>query len=280
MRVHFADIEGVRTRYYEAGEGATVLLIHGGGAAADTWVRNIDVLASRYRVLAPDLLGHGFTDWVDLAGKVPQAEQVRHLEAFIDHHRLDDVAVVGSSFGGLLAALLYLKQPERVRALGLIGSSSVFHPPDELGPAAGGAYDNQIRALEAPSLELLRARNAGSNYNKQDHFEEILLTQLTYLALPDRKRAYEQLHFGLIASAGSTEYRVVHRLEDLAGPTLVITGREDPRAKWRIVEEGTHRIPDAELHIIERCGHKPFSEQSEIFNRLLLDFLGRRFALC
>lgn len=278
MRVRFADVEGVRTRYYEAGSGKPILLVHGGGAAADTWVRNIEALSARYRVLAPDLVGHGFTDAVDLAGKAPQAEQVRHLLAFLDHLGIEEVAVIGSSFGGLISALLYLARPGLVRALGLIGSSSVFHSADDLGPAAGDAYANQIRSLENPSLEALRARNTGSNYDKTDYFDEILLVQLTYMGLPDRKKAYEQLHFGLLEFAASEEYRVFHRLEDLKVPTLVITGREDPRAKWQKVSEGAQRIPQAEFHIIEKCGHKPFSEQTEIFNRLALDFLDRQYA--
>ena len=277
MRIRFCDVDGVRMRYYEAGEGRPVLLVHGGGAAADTWVRNIEALAQHYRVLAPDLIGHGFSDWVDIEGKVPQVEQARHLGAFLDHLGIGEIAVIGHSFGGLVTALLHLDRPKQVTVLGLISSSSVFHSPTDFGTAVGNAYQNQIGALENPSLEKLRARNVGSNFIKEDTFEEILLVQLTYMGLPDRKKAFEQMHYGLLASAHSTEHRVYHRLEELRVPVLVITGREDPRAKWAVVKAGAERIADSEFHLVERSGHKPYSEQHQTFNALALDFLARRY---
>ena len=64
MRARFIDIDGVNTRYLFAGEGNdnALLLIHGGGVAADTWLRNIDALGAEFAVYAPDNVGHGFTD--------------------------------------------------------------------------------------------------------------------------------------------------------------------------------------------------------------------------
>lgn len=278
MHIRFADVNGIRTRYYEAGSGRPLLLVHGGGAAADTWVRNIEPLAAAgYRVLALDLIGHGFSDAIDLTGKVPQVEQARHIAIFLDHLGIDRIALVGHSFGGLVTSLFYLADPGRVAMMGLISSSSTFHQPKDFGTAVGNAYDNQIKALENPSLEALRARNVGSNFNKQDTFEEILLTQLTYMGLPDRKTAFVQMHYGLLASADSREHRVSHRLEDIACPTIVITGREDPRAKWAVVQEGAAKLPDGEFHLIEQSGHKPYSEQAPTFNRLMIDYLARRY---
>ena len=56
MEVAFADIDGVRTRYYHAGEGQarTLVLLHGLGISADSWARNIDPLAAHFRIVAPD----------------------------------------------------------------------------------------------------------------------------------------------------------------------------------------------------------------------------------
>ena len=68
MRVKFADIGGVRTRYLYAGDGPPLLLLHGVGMSADGFLRIIDPLASRFSVFAPDLLAHGFTDVADLSG--------------------------------------------------------------------------------------------------------------------------------------------------------------------------------------------------------------------
>ena len=63
MRASFIDVGGITTRYLHAGEdhGQALLLIHGGGVAADTWLRNIEPLGREFAVYAPDNIGHGFT---------------------------------------------------------------------------------------------------------------------------------------------------------------------------------------------------------------------------
>jgi pimeloyl-ACP methyl ester carboxylesterase len=276
MRVSFVEIAGLRTRYYHAGAGAPVVLIHGGGASADTWVRNIPALAARHAVYAPDLIGHGFADFADMAGKAPQAEQARHVIRFMDQMSLDGVTLIGHSFGGLIAALICLAQPERIAKLVLVASASVFHPAEEQEATLRGAYENQIKALSDTSIAAIRARNVGSNFAKDDPFEEIVLTQLTFFALPDRKRAFEQTIEGLIASAGDLQHRVVHRLEQIAAPTLIVAGQNDPRLKHEHALAGQRRMRHARVEVFAQCGHKPYAEKADRFNRLVLDFLDGR----
>ncbi|MEN0140263.1 MAG: alpha/beta fold hydrolase, partial [Rhodococcus sp. (in: high G+C Gram-positive bacteria)] len=62
MKVRFIDVNGVRTRFYEEGTGDPLVLVHGIRLGADSWFHNIDQLAVGRRVIAPDLLGCGFTD--------------------------------------------------------------------------------------------------------------------------------------------------------------------------------------------------------------------------
>ena len=80
-RQSFMDVNGIRTRYYEAGSGEPLLLVHGsrptGTSSANTWVPVIRGLAQRYHVVAPDRRGHGMTDEPN-AGYSPHAE-VEHL---------------------------------------------------------------------------------------------------------------------------------------------------------------------------------------------------------
>ena len=274
MRVRFIDIDGVRTRYYVAGSGTPLLLIHGVGSSADSWVRCMDALSERYAVHAVDLLGHGYTDAVDFHDSPPQPIQLKHLFGFVDALGLASYSVAGASFGALLAALMLFERPEQVKKLVLIGSGSVFNPPDEQADVLRAVLKNQLPATENPSPEAIRARNAGSTYQKADVFEEIVLTQLTAYALPGRAHALRQTVEGLIATVNSKQYRVLERLEQIAVPTLIITGRDDPRAGWKHVEAGRQRIPDCAMHTFERCGHKPYSEHPQAFADIVRDFLG------
>ena len=113
MRVVFATIDGVETRYYEAGSGPPLLLIHGGGVSADSWLHLAERLASDFRIIAPDTLAHGFTGRGSLAGGPPQPHMVRHLRSFVDHLGLERFSMGGSSYGAMLAMLTYfeVKQP-------------------------------------------------------------------------------------------------------------------------------------------------------------------------
>jgi len=273
MRVRFADLAGIRTRYYVAGEGEPVLFIHGGGAGADTWARNIAATGTVAQALAPDLLGHGFTDAPDLTGLVPQQAQVDHLFRFIDALGLRDCTLVGSAYGALFAVLMYFQRPDLVRRLVLVGSGSIFDTEERQADITQASVSNQMQALDDPTPTAIRRRNTGSNFDKTDTFEEIVLLQLTALSLPGRKEAYRWMTGGIRAAAGRPEFQVAQRLEQIGVPTLVISGRDDPRADWRRVTEGATRIPNAEVHILDQCGHKPFSEQAEQFNRLVTGFL-------
>lgn len=275
MQVIFETVGGARRRWYRGGggDGVPLLLIHGAGAAADTWVRNIDALGRDRPVLAPDLVGHGFADAEEQGDRAPQALQLRHLLELIDHWGLDRFHVAGSSFGALMAALVYFARPEQVDRLILIGSASGFHPPADQAKVLAGVLANQQAALASPDPDAIRARNVGSNYDKTDTFDEIVLVQLNYMALPDRARFFEETISGLIRTAAAPEWRVYHRLEQIAAPTLVITGRDDPRADWRQVEQSAGRIARADFHCFERCGHKPFSEHADRFNAVVGDFL-------
>jgi 2-hydroxy-6-oxonona-2,4-dienedioate hydrolase len=169
---------------------------------------------------------------------------------------------------------MYFARPGQVDKLVLIGSGSVFNPAEDQVAVLQAVLKNQIAAAEDPTPESIRLRNAGSTFQKADVFEEIVLTLLTSYALPDRARMLRQTVEGLIATVNSAEYRVLERLEKIAVPTLIVTGREDPRADWKHVEAGHRRMPNCVMRIFEKCGHKPFSERPREFSAAVLAFLG------
>ena len=273
MRASFVRVNGLRTRYYHAANhGPNLVLVHGVGAAADTWVRNVDTLAEHCSVYAPDLIGHGFSDAIGMADAVPQEVQLSHLFGFIDQLGLDHYTLAGSSFGGMISALAALQRPDQLDKLVLIGAP-VFDTPAELEKAARDAQANQSQALAAPSAAMIRQRNIGSNFLKDDFFDEIVLSQLTAFALPGRLQAFADTIEGVVRTANDPEWHVHHRLEEIKCPTLVVIGRQDPRAKWQRALEGQLRMQDCRVEIFEDCGHKPQSEYANEFNRLLIEFV-------
>lgn len=255
------------------GRGPALLLLHGVGVSGSSFFRNIDELGTRYTVYAPDMLGHGFTDAVDFEGHPPQPATVRHLGMLADRLGIERYSIGGSSYGGLIAALMWFDRPKRVENLILIGTGAVFHPGEEQERTLRNAAANASQAMGDPTLESCRKRLGAICHDPRSVPEEILLDQLTSYALPDRFEAYKATIAGLIATCSSAEHRVYTRLDQLTARTLILTGREDIRAKWQLHVAGRKRMPNARLTIFEKCGHLPYLEQPQLFNNLVGEFL-------
>lgn len=272
MRARFIDLEGISTRFLYAGSGPAVILLHGVGLSADSFIRNIDSLGNQFSVFAPDMLGHGFTGAADFTG-APQPAMVRHIERLADALRLDRYSLVGSSYGGLIAALMWFARPDQVANLVIVGSGSAFHPAGEQRETLRAAFANAERALGDPTLQSCRERLTAICYSSASVPDEILLTQLTSYALRDRFDAYKATISGLINTVDSHEYRVFSRLEQLTVRTLILTGRNDIRADWRLHLDARRRMPNARLVILEQCGHLPYMEHPAAFNEMVTAFL-------
>jgi putative sterol carrier protein len=110
--------DGVNLSCYVLGAGPTILLVHGLGASKISWLPVLSPLAERYRVLVPDLPGHGESDKIrtDYSPRF-FARVLRH---FLDAMGVDQAMVAGNSMGGRIAIELALRSPGRVAGLGLV----------------------------------------------------------------------------------------------------------------------------------------------------------------
>jgi 2-hydroxy-6-oxonona-2,4-dienedioate hydrolase len=250
-----------------------VILLHGVGVSGDTFIRNIDGLAHGRSVYAPDMIGHGFTDSLSFTGG-PQVPTVQHMGRLADALGLERYSVLGSSYGALIAALMWFDRPSRIDNLVLVGSGSCFHPAEEQRKTLRAALANATQAMADPTIPSCRARLAAICHDPNSVAEEILLTQLTSYALPDRFDAYKATIAGLIDTVDSDELRIYSRLEQLTARTLILVGRNDVRADWRRHVDARRRMPNARLTIFANCGHLPYMEHSAAFDETVGAFLG------
>ncbi len=141
----WVGVGSVRVRYYDEGQGETVLLLHGLGGFAEHWWKNIDPLSRRFRVIAPDIVGFGLTD-------KPEADYtlgyfVEFVSAFVNALGIARTAIIGTSLGGAVAMQRALSDPGSVGKLVLVASVG-------LAERAGGF----IRSLLLPIAESLSIR--------------------------------------------------------------------------------------------------------------------------
>eukprot|EP01041_Mallomonas_annulata_P032061 gene32061-54481_t len=124
---HSIVAAGLKTNYLESGSGEPVILIHGSGpgvTAYANWRLSIPVLAEKYRVLAPDIAGFGYTE--RKSDTVYDLDfWVRHLIEWMDAVGVKKARFVGNSFGGALTLALTARHPERVDRFVLMGAAGV-----------------------------------------------------------------------------------------------------------------------------------------------------------
>ena len=123
FRPHFAEIDGVRTRYFLGGEGAPLTMIHGLGGAAVNFTKLAPILARKRRVLIPDLPGHGLSEPFEHVDGI--ATYSRHVHRVAELEGMLPGAVLGYSMGGVVALRLAVEEPEDVTALALVTPAGI-----------------------------------------------------------------------------------------------------------------------------------------------------------
>jgi pimeloyl-ACP methyl ester carboxylesterase len=260
------EANGIRTNYLEAGSGnETVLLIHGSGPGVTSyanWRLVMPALAEHFRVLAPDMVGFGYSDrpaGVDY-GLSTWADQTVGL---MDALGIQKAHLVGNSFGGAIALRIAAQHPDRVGKLVLMGSMGVPFPITEGLDRVWGyeaSFENMRKVLDvfAYSRELVNDELAQVRYEGsiQPGFQEAFSSMF-----PEPRQRWVEA----MTTPEEELRRLPHR-------TLIVHGREDqviPVSNSYKLEE---LIENADLSVFSKCGHWSMIERTADFNRQVRDF--------
>lgn len=260
------ELNGFTLNYHDQGEGEAVLLIHGSGPGVTSWANwrgVIPVLSQDVRIIAPDMLGFGYSTCpADL--KLDSDTWVDSLVQLLDALGINQASVVGNSFGGAIALALASKHPERVKNLVLMGAVGLSFPiTDGLNKVWG--YQPSIEAMR----ELMEVFAYDHSIINDD------LVQMRYQASirDDVQTRFSQL-FPEPRQAGVEMLALPEaNLQALPHRTLLIHGRDDQVIPLELSERMVRLIPNAELHVFGKCGHWVQIERASEFTRLLKDFL-------
>lgn len=262
------DAGGVKTNYLEAGNGPTVILIHGSGpgvTAYANWRLVIPALGEQFRVIAPDMVGFGFTErpaeptydvqtWAD------------QVVAVMDALDVPSASLVGNSFGGAIALRIASQHAHRVNRLVLMGSMGVDFPITE-GLDRVWGYE--------PSFEAMRGVLDVFAYNR-----ELVPDELAEVRYRASMQPGFQESFAAMFPAPRQRWVDAMRTSDeeiskLSHEALIVHGREDKVIPVDTSLQLMRLIDRSELHVYSHCGHWTQIERSADFNRLVRDFLAR-----
>ncbi|WP_371871890.1 alpha/beta fold hydrolase [Pontibacterium sinense] len=253
--------------YHDQGAGRPVLLLHGSGAGVSAWAnwRNtIPVLAEFRRVLAPDLIGFGYTD-------VPEDYQFHHMDSwveqiigFMDALDIAQADFIGNSFGASLTLALVVRHPERVGRMVLMGSGGQPFVVNENLMTLWGYK---------PSLEKMKQILQIMAWDQSIATDE--LAELRYRATlrPGAQELFERVFPPPYQRWADALVIDDADLAELDHQTLLIHGRDDAVVPVHVSEDLSRKIKQAQLHIFGCCGHWTQIEQAPRFNRLVIDFL-------
>lgn len=257
---------GIDTNYHECGDGPAVLLIHGSGpgtTAYSNWRLTMPLLAERFRVLAPDLVGFGYTALPSFADYELDL-WVAHILHFLDGVSADKVHVVGNSFGGAIALALATRHPERVDKLVLTGALGAEFPLTEALDAVWG-YRPSLAAMES----LIRVYA----FDQEFLSPEIVRARFEASTRPGYHEVYARL-FPAPRQEQITKLSIPPELlRSLPHRTLILHGREDKVVPWQASIALHDLIPRSQLHVFGQCGHWTTFEKTHEFNEIVFDFL-------
>ena len=257
---------GFETNLLEAGAGDPVLFIHGSGPGVSAWANwrlVLPVLARERRVIAPDMVGFGFTDRP--AGiRYSMDTWVRQALDLLDALDLPRVDLVGNSFGGALALALATRHPERVRRLVLMGSVGV---PFEITPGLDAVWGY------TPSFETMRGLLDIFAYSRALVTDE--LAQLRYEASirPGFQESFSAMFPAPRQRWVDAMTSPEAAIRALPHQTLVVHGREDQVIPLANSLTLANWIPRAQLHVFGQCGHWTQIEHAARFAQLVANFL-------
>lgn len=268
-RVALASGPGLRLLEAGPADGPAVLLLHGWAVSAYLWRHNIRPLAAAgFRVLAPDLPGHGLSDAPEESGAYTLSRMSRYVRDLLDALSLDAVAIAAQSMGGKVAVQVALEEPARVRRLSLFGPVGFgMIPPWQMLSPVMPTPPGELLSLFIPRrlIGFVQHRVYGKLgwFSERDIDEYWAPTQFPAVVRA-QFRMLKEFPWGLWDEA---------TLSRLHAPTHVVFGTRDRTVRPRHAERVVAALPAGRLTWIEDGGHVVMEEAPERINALLLEDL-------
>jgi 2-hydroxy-6-oxonona-2,4-dienedioate hydrolase len=269
FRQGYVDALGLRTRFVEAGSPAApaLVMLHGTGGHWETFSANLPVLAQRFRCLAFDMLGCGFTDKPDRPYEIQ--DYVEHALAVLDVMGVERANFIGVSLGSWVACRLALTAPERVERL-ILNSPSGLLP---LPKSAAAAVDSRRKASRQgnPSWADIQAILEHLLYDRSSLVDDIVAVRQRIYGLPGA-----QSERTLTLFDPEVRQRNLLRHDEwaaIAAPALIIAHVDAPDDYLRTGLAIAELMPNATVAELHQVSHWPQFEQPDAFNALALDFL-------
>ena len=269
----YINAGNIKTRYWSIGDkGSTVLLLHGLGASAEVWLPNIDALAKNHRVLIPDLAGFGRSEQPSPA--FSPLDYTSIIDDFLKALNIKKASIIGHSLGGGIALHYALQFSPKVEKLVLVDCA--------------GFGKEVIWSLRLMSLPLIGELISYPSRKGVELFFKLAVNNPEVIS-----KDFVDIYYELFNRPGFQTFLlkltrmlvnvrcanpellapILGSLRKIKRPTLIVWGKKDRVFPLQHAYYGKKEMTNAELCIMDQCGHIPNLERPEEFNRIVLDFL-------
>jgi 2-hydroxymuconate-semialdehyde hydrolase len=258
-------VNGCGVNYQEEGQGETIILIHGSGPGVTgyaNWRFLIPVLAKKFHVLAPDIVGFGYTEHPE--GFVYNLENwIDFTIGFMDAVGVEKAHFVGNSFGGALSLAIAAKHPDRVNRFVMMGAAGIRYEVTE-GLRKVWGYE--------PSFEAMR--DLMDTFTHPD-FKVIVESRYQASIRPGYQEAYSQLFPEPMQPKLDALCLPEEEISQVQHEVLVIHGREDVIVPYQCSIRFHELLPNSQLHMYSNCGHWTMFEKAAEFATLVENFFSQ-----
>ncbi|UCD59129.1 MAG: alpha/beta hydrolase [Candidatus Hydrogenedentota bacterium] len=266
----FMDVDGVRTRYIERGEGKkAIIFIHGFASSLSTWRSCLEPISKQYRIFALDLKGFGFSG--KPASKYTTDEYADFVIHFMDALELQAATLCGNSMGGNIAWRTALKYPERIERIILVDAAG--YPSEHRGMPFFLNLGRLPGVGEIVSTFITRGRIRSSLQSA--YYDTAKVTEQTVDAYyyPMRTAGARRAVLARLRGFPAEIEEWKAKIRDIKLPTLIIWGADDTWIEREHAERFHRDIIGSALVIIPECGHLPQEEKPGEFAISILDFM-------
>lgn len=259
QRIKSADAEIV---YWTVGDGPPVVLLHPFPVHHEFWLPVAEALSSRYRLILPDLRGHGESGVGE--GPATMEKHANDVRTVMDDADIGSAPMIGVSIGGYVLFEFWRTYRARVAALGLCNTKA---PADHAEARAGrlqAANEVLERGTEPFFESMIPKVLAKSTRESRPDLVEAALRMMKKMSPED----VAQVQRGMAERPDS-----VQTLKTVSVPTLLVTGDEDLTTGVKEAELMHQHIAGSQMRVIPKAGHYSPWEQPEQFARLLRQFL-------
>jgi pimeloyl-ACP methyl ester carboxylesterase len=259
-------VDGTLLHWAEAGAGRPLILLHGLSDSHRTWHHVVRTMSATHRVLMLDLPGHGLSGRPDASYSLEWHAHI--IGRWIDILGLEDIDLVGHSYGGGVAQFMLLSHADRVRRLGLVAAGGM-----------GREVALGLRLLSLPGVDrvIQPFLGIGTRFSLRAigaHTNDERRWQARANSAPGTARALVRTIRGVIDIRGQTRHFLEHAQEvSRLPPIAVYWGERDPIIPVAHAHRAVTHLTGARLRTFPNCGHFPHLEQPKQFLPALAAFL-------